>query len=253
MKKLPDTAHNNKIAKPSFHIYKFPGETDLPVNDSLLKSKSFRNIVRYGSSVTYLYLHPFNYRINGIVKRITDIFLSSLIIIFILSWLIPIVAVLIKLNSKGPIFFLQKRNKKNGEVFNCIKFRSMVVNEEADIMPALEDDKRITAIGRFLRRYYIDELPQLFNVFWGDMSLVGPRPHMISDNLRYDFLIKNYAYRHTVKPGITGLSQVMGYTGATADIKKMEKRINMDIFYVRHWSFKLDMFILYKTLFKSKS
>jgi len=129
----------------------------------------------------------------------------------------------------------------------------MLVNAHADIMPAKEHDDRITTTGKFLRRYHIDELPQVFNVLIGDMSLIGPRPHMIYDNLLYDSLIKNYSYRYKAKPGITGLAQVMGYKGPTPDIQKMEKRINMDIFYVRHWSLKLDMVILYRTIFNAIS
>jgi putative colanic acid biosynthesis UDP-glucose lipid carrier transferase len=198
-----------------------------------------------------LLIQPFDYRINRILKRIADLFLATFAIICVLSWLISIVAVLIKLNSKGPVFFLQKRNKRNGKIFNCIKFRSMIINEEADLLPAAENDTRITRVGKFLRKNYLDELPQFFNVLWGDMSVIGPRPHMISDNLRYDELIEHYSYRNRVKPGITGLAQVMGYVGLAADIQKMQDRVNMDIFYVRHWSLKLDITILYHTILKT--
>jgi putative colanic acid biosynthesis UDP-glucose lipid carrier transferase len=117
-------------------------------------------------------------------------------------------------------------------------------------LPATQNDKRITRLGSFLREHYLDELPQFFNVFWGDMSVIGPRPHMVTDNLQYDQMIRNYAYRHKVKPGITGLSQVLGYVGLVDDQKKLAARVNIDIFYVRHWTPKLDLVILYRTLKK---
>src|SRR5215204_5915966 len=185
-----------------------------------------------------------------IIKRSGDIFLSSLVIIGILSWLIPIIALLIKLDSKGPVFFLQKRNKRGGKTFTCIKFRSMIENEDADLLQASADDERITKLGRFLRNHYLDELPQLFNVLFGDMSFIGPRPHMVSDNNKYKELIEFYDYRHKVKPGITGLSQAMGYVGETRNIQAMRDRVQLDIFYVRHWSLRLDMKILWDTIRK---
>jgi putative colanic acid biosysnthesis UDP-glucose lipid carrier transferase len=192
---------------------------------------------------------PLDKASNRIAKRALDIVLSLVVIVCVLSWLTPILAILIWLDSPGPIFFSQRRNKRNGEVFNCLKFRSMVVNNQADILPATENDPRITKLGRFLRRYYIDELPQFFNVFWGDMSVVGPRPHMISDNLRFGEQLDYYYYRHKVKPGITGLAQVMGYVGNVGEHPhKIRDRVRLDIFYWRHWSFKLDWVILVRTL-----
>jgi putative colanic acid biosynthesis UDP-glucose lipid carrier transferase len=185
-----------------------------------------------------------------IIKRSGDIFLSIIVIVGVLSWLIPILALLIKLDSKGPVFFLQKRNKRKGKIFTCIKFRSMIENDDADHLQATADDERITKIGRFLRNYYLDELPQFFNVLAGDMSFIGPRPHMVSDNNKYEELIEFYDYRHKVKPGITGLSQAMGYVGETRNIQAMRDRVQLDIFYVRHWSFLLDMKILLHTLRK---
>lgn len=185
-----------------------------------------------------------------IIKRSVDVFLSSIVIVGILSWLIPIMALLIKLDSKGPVFFLQRRNKKGGEVFTCIKLRSMIENEDADLLQATADDERITKIGRFLRNHYLDELPQFFNVFVGDMSLIGPRPHMVSDNNKYEELIEFYDYRHKVKPGITGLSQAMGYIGETRNIQAMRDRVQLDIFYVRHWSLQIDLKIFWHTIRK---
>ena len=250
MKKLLNTAHN-KITIPSFHVYKFLKEEAYSIDKDIHVSRNLSGIINYKSIATPLHIQPFDYRINRILKRITDIFFATFVIICILSWLIPIIAVLIKLDSKGPVFFLQKRNKKNGKIFTCIKFRSMIINEEADLIPAAENDTRITRIGKFLRHNYLDELPQFFNVLWGDMSVIGPRPHMISENLRYDELVEHYSYRNKVKPGITGLAQVMGYVGSTGDIQKMQDRVNMDIFYVRHWSLKLDITILYHTIRKT--
>ena len=186
-------------------------------------------------------------RFRILAKRIFDIVFSILVIGLFLSWMIPVFALLIKLNSRGPVFFLQKRNKKNGKIFTCIKFRTMIVNDEADTRPSSEFDNRITSVGRFLRNHYLDELPQFFNTLSGDMSIVGPRPHMLSDNRQYAELIDHYPLRHKVKPGITGLAQVMGYTGSNKDILKMKHRVYLDIFYVRHWSLGLDIKILWHT------
>ena len=221
-------------------------ESHLHVNRGLPDILSFKFI-----TTTPLTGKSIDLRINRILKRGFDIFFATIVIFCLLSWLIAIIAILIKLDSKGSVFFLQKRNKKHGEVFTCIKFRSMIINDEADLKPAEENDERITGIGKFLRKNYVDELPQFFNVLWGDMSLIGPRPHMISDNMLYEELVQHYSLRHKVKPGITGLAQVMGYVGSTDDIQKMQERITMDIFYVRHWSFKLDMVILYRTIRKT--
>lgn len=185
-----------------------------------------------------------------IIKRSVDIFLSSIVIVGILSWLAPVMALLIRLDSKGPVFFLQRRNKRGGKVFTCIKFRSMIENDDADLLQASADDERITKLGRFLRNHYLDELPQFFNVFVGDMSFIGPRPHMVSDNNKYEQLVEHYDYRHKVKPGITGLSQAMGYVGETRNIQAMRDRVQLDIFYVRHWSLRLDLKILLHTLSK---
>jgi putative colanic acid biosysnthesis UDP-glucose lipid carrier transferase len=211
----------------------------------------FPHIVNLNAITTPFLTHPLDNIYNRAVKRGLDIFLSLVMITLVLSWFIPIIAILIKLNSRGPVFFLQKRNKRNGELFTCFKFRSMHANAHADTLPAGKNDKRITSIGRFLRRYHLDELPQFFNILWGDMSVVGPRPHMVSDNIKFDDLIKNYAYRNKVKPGFTGLAQVLGYIGETDDIAKMKSRVNMDIFYIRHWSLKLDLTILYRTACKT--
>ena len=212
--------------------------------------EQFASIINLKYITTSFRVQPLDNKANRILKRAADIILSVIIIVTVLSWFIPLMALLIKLDSRGPVFFLQKRNKRNGELFTCIKFRSMIVNEDADILPAEKNDKRITRIGRFLRDHYLDELPQFFNVLWGDMSVIGPRPHMVSDNITYDQMLKNYAYRHKVKPGITGLAQVLGYVGLIDDQQKLEARVNIDIFYVRHWSAKLDAVIFFRTIKK---
>ena len=126
----------------------------------------------------------------------------------------------------------------------------MIINEDADTAPAMEDDNRITALGRFLRKHYLDELPQFFNVWWGDMSLIGPRPHMINDNIKYEELIEHYDYRHKAKPGITGLAQVLGYVGETTNIQRMKDRVQLDIFYIRHWSLFMDIKIFFRTFLR---
>jgi len=194
---------------------------------------------------------PLEFRLNRIIKRSVDLFLSTIFIVFVLSWLTLIIGILIKSDSKGPVFFLQKRNKKNGRIFLCIKFRSMIVNEEADHVQARENDQRITRIGKFLRKYYLDEVPQFINVWLGDMSVIGPRPHMVSDNLKYQDLIGNYSFRSGVKPGITGLAQISGYNGPVTDIEKMKTRVKIDNFYIRHWSLKLDTVILFRMMLKA--
>ncbi len=193
---------------------------------------------------------PLENKFNGIIKRSIDIIISTIIIVCILSWLIPILALLIKLDSKGPVFFLQKRNKNGGHLFTCIKLRTMVVNEEADLVAASDNDQRITRFGNFLRNHYLDELPQFINVLSGDMSIIGPRPHMLSDNSKYEQQVANYSMRHYVKPGITGLAQVLGYSGPVKNIQTIQARIKMDLYYIRHWSPKLDRVIFYRTICK---
>jgi lipopolysaccharide/colanic/teichoic acid biosynthesis glycosyltransferase len=186
------------------------------------------------------YRSPLEKKINLLLKTVFDILLALLLSVLILSWLIPVMALLIKVDSRGPVFFLQKRNKKNGKIFTCIKFRSMH-------QFAGRHNKQITRLGRFLRYYHIDELPQLLNVLLGDMSVIGPRPHMISENLKYSGLVERYDYRHQVKPGITGLAQSLGNFGAIKDLKKVEERTRLDIEYIKNWSFGMDLRIIYRT------
>lgn len=190
---------------------------------------------------------------NQIKKRVFDLVFSGLVILFLLSWLYPILGLLIKLSSKGPVLFTQKRTGVNKVTFNCYKFRSMRPNNESDLRQATEDDPRITRIGKFIRKTNIDELPQFFNVFKGDMSVVGPRPHMLSHTDKYSALIDDYLVRHYVKPGITGWAQISGFRGETDELWKMEKRVEFDKEYINNWSFEWDLVIVWRTIFDLKA
>ncbi len=181
-------------------------------------------------------------------KRAFDVVFSSAVILFIFSWLLPLLSIIIKLNSKGPVFFVQQRTGINNKTFNCIKFRTMKVNHEADTKQAVKNDNRITSIGNFLRKYNIDELPQFFNVLVGNMSVVGPRPHMLKHTEQYSALIEYYKVRHFVKPGITGWAQVNGYRGLTDELWKMQKRVEYDMEYLESWNFLWDIKIIVMTL-----
>jgi len=185
-----------------------------------------------------------------ISKRLFDIVFSSLVILGVFTWLFPVVALIIKLTSRGPVFFMQKRTGINNKTFNCIKFRSMKLNILSDIKQASVNDIRITPFGQFLRTSHIDELPQFFNVFWGQMSVIGPRPHMLKHTEQYSELIEHYLMRHYVKPGITGWAQINGYCGETKELWKMEKRVECDLFYVFNWTFYWDIKIIWRTVFK---
>jgi putative colanic acid biosysnthesis UDP-glucose lipid carrier transferase len=180
-------------------------------------------------------------------KRLFDILGSFLFILFILSWLLPVLAILIKLNSRGPVFFLQKRVGRGGKTFVCYKFRTMIVNPEAHKKQATENDRRVTAIGHFLRKSNIDEFPQFFNVLWGNMSIVGPRPHMHADCHQFSLVVKEYKFRSLVKPGITGLSQIKGYHGHVVSRECISRRYQWDAFYIRNAGFWLDLRIIVTT------
>ncbi|MCK8481799.1 undecaprenyl-phosphate glucose phosphotransferase [Psychroserpens algicola] len=190
---------------------------------------------------------PLEDSFNMVIKRFFDIVFSSLVIIFILSWLTPIIAILIKLESKGPIFFKQSRNGFNYKEFDCYKFRSMTPNKNAHLYQATRGDQRITKIGKFIRKTSIDELPQFFNVLFGDMSVVGPRPHMVSHTNMYAKKIDKFMVRHFVKPGITGLAQISGFRGEVETDKDIIGRVKYDIFYIENWSLLLDLKIITQT------
>ncbi|WP_299114823.1 undecaprenyl-phosphate glucose phosphotransferase [uncultured Winogradskyella sp.] len=184
---------------------------------------------------------------NMVIKRGFDILFSSIVIVFILSWLTPLIAIFIKLESKGPVFFKQSRNGFNYREFDCYKFRSMTPNKDANLYQATRDDQRVTKVGRFIRKTSIDELPQFFNVLFGDMSVVGPRPHMVSHTNMYAKKIDKFMVRHFVKPGITGLAQVSGFRGEVESDKDIIGRVKYDIFYIENWSLLLDIKIIAQT------
>ena len=191
---------------------------------------------------------PFEFAENFYLKRIFDIFFSLFIIIFLLSWLLPILWILVKFESKGPLIFKQPREGLNGEHFTCYKFRSMRINALSDKIHATKNDIRITKLGAFLRRTSMDELPQFFNVLLGDMSVVGPRPHLESLSIEYQKDVEDYLKRHIVKPGITGLAQVSGYRGEIQKKSDIKNRVRLDIFYIENWSFFLDIKIIIQTV-----
>ncbi len=185
---------------------------------------------------------------NQLVKRIFDLAFSFVFSLLVLSWLIPVISLLIILDSKGPIFFVQKRNGQRNVPFGCLKFRTMVVNQEADDKQATKEDSRITRFGKFLRKSSIDEFPQFINVLLGQMSIIGPRPHPIKLNEQFASKITNIMARHYVKPGITGLAQCMGYRGETKTLADMENRVRLDRYYIENWSFWLDIKIIFLTI-----
>ncbi len=193
---------------------------------------------------------PLEIPLNRIIKKVFDYYIAILALILIFPWLFPIIIILIKSSSKGPIFFKQQRTGLENKPFWCYKFRSMKVNELSDSKQATQNDDRITKIGKFLRKSNLDELPQIFNVLKGEMSIVGPRPHMEKHTEEYSAKIKNYLVRHFAKPGITGWAQVNGFRGETKELKQMEDRIEFDIYYIENWSILLDIKIIFKTFFK---
>lgn len=186
---------------------------------------------------------------NSFIKRCFDVLFSLLVIVLFLSWVTPLLAILIKIDSKGPIFFKQKRNGFNFQEFYCYKFRSMKINKQANILQATKNDFRVTKLGKVLRKFSLDELPQFFNVLIGDMSVVGPRPHMIKENEKYKTSIDKFMVRHYVRPGITGLAQTKGFRGEIETDEDIINRIKQDIFYIENWSFILDIKIILVTIF----
>jgi putative colanic acid biosysnthesis UDP-glucose lipid carrier transferase len=182
-----------------------------------------------------------------IMKRALDLLLSILIILLILTWLMPILAILIKLDSRGPIFFKQKRTGFKGKTFNCFKLRTMQVNKAANDLQAAINDPRITRMGKFLRMSNLDELPQFINVLLGQMSIVGPRPHMLTDSEFFAELFPGYYNRYMVKPGITGLAQINGFRGPTPNNRSIYKRLQWDLYYVEHATVGMDIRIIILT------
>ncbi len=182
------------------------------------------------------------------LKRGFDLLVSVVFLCTLFPFFFLIVGMAIKCTSSGPVLFRQKRHGKDGCVFTCLKFRTMRENETADTRPARADDSRITPLGRFLRLTFIDELPQFINVLRGDMSIIGPRPHMLEDTRRFSHKADDYMSRLTVRPGITGLAQVKGYMGEIRTQEDLDGRIRYDLYYIDHWSFSLDIRIFFRTL-----
>lgn len=205
--------------------------------------------MEHGLPILSLRPEPLHRLENRFKKRAFDIFFSSLIIIFLLSWFIPLIALLIKITSEGPIFFKQLRSGKNNEPFLCFKFRSLKVNTESEFKQVEKNDDRYTSIGKILRKTNLDELPQFFNVFQGYMSVVGPRPHMLTHTKEYSNILNQYMIRHFVKPGVTGWAQIHGYRGEIKVREQLIQRVEHDIEYMENWSMWLDVRIIILTIY----
>ena len=213
-----------------------------------VSSRSITNAKFNQTTVLKISSTPLDDPYNASLKRLFDIVFSLGVIIFVFSWLFPIVALFIVIESGFPILFKQERSGRNNELFKCFKFRSMKVNVDADTKQAVKGDPRITRIGRIIRKTSIDELPQFFNVLKGDMSVVGPRPHMVKHTEEYSELVGNFMQRHAIRPGITGLAQVKGYRGEIDDHYLLANRVRLDRFYVNNWSLSFDIKIIIKTV-----
>ncbi|QVY66619.1 undecaprenyl-phosphate glucose phosphotransferase [Polaribacter sp. Q13] len=206
----------------------------------------------YINKVATLYLRaePLESLTSRMTKRACDFVFSLLVLIGIGVWLYPLLAIIIKLNSKGPVLFSQMRSGKDDKPFKCYKFRSMTVNTESDSLQATKNDSRVTSIGRILRKTSLDELPQFYNVLIGNMSVVGPRPHMLVHTESYRKSVQKFMVRHFVKPGITGWAQVTGFRGETKTVQDMKNRAQADIWYIENWNLILDVKILFLTIWQ---
>ncbi|SFQ51046.1 exopolysaccharide biosynthesis polyprenyl glycosylphosphotransferase [Parafilimonas terrae] len=200
-----------------------------------------------GMPVLEQYKEPLKSFYKRLLKRTFDLLVSAIVIVFVLSWLIPLVSLLIKLDSKGPVFFAQVRSGRDNNPFTCLKFRSMHINEVSNTCQAAKEDSRITRVGRFLRKTSLDEFPQFLNVFMGDMSIAGPRPHMLYHTEQYSNAVNHYMVRLYLKPGLTGWAQVNGFRGEIKNIQFMEQRVAHDIWYMENWSLLLDIKIMILT------
>ena len=237
LKELIDYCENNLIR---FKLIPYFG---VPISGRQPNIDSYRGI-----PVVTLRKEPLQLPLNKLFKRIFDVIFSLLALIVLTPLIFPWVAMAIKLNSKGPIFFKQLRSGENNMQFWCYKFRTMAVNELSDKLQATKNDARITRVGKFLRKSNFDELPQFFNVLRGEMSVVGPRPHMLKHTEDYSKLVSKFLVRHFAKPGITGWAQVTGHRGETNEVSDMQKRVEADIWYVENWSFVLDIRIIFMTV-----
>jgi len=234
-----------KFADNNLKVVKFVPEQNTVLNQDL--KRDFYGMV----PVLEFRTIPLDDSFNLVLKRLFDIGFSLLVIVLILSWLTPLLAFLIKIESRGPVFFSQLRNGYNYKSFTCFKFRSMVINDKANVIQVSKADQRITKLGKIMRQTSMDELPQFFNVLMGDMSVVGPRPHMLSHTEMYANKVDKFMVRHFVKPGITGLAQVSGYRGEVETDKDIIGRVKYDIFYIENWSIFLDLKIIIQTIIKA--
>ena len=237
LKEIIDYCENNLIR---FKLIPYFG---IPISGRQPNIDSYRGI-----PVVTLRKEPLQLPFNRMVKRLFDFVFSLVVLALIVPLIFPWVALAIKLNSKGPIFFKQLRSGENNMQFWCYKFRTMAVNELSDKLQANKNDARITRVGKFLRKSNFDELPQFFNVLRGEMSVVGPRPHMLKHTKDYSKLVSKFLVRHFAKPGITGWAQVTGHRGETNEVSDMQKRVEADIWYVENWSFVLDIRIIFMTV-----
>lgn len=226
------------------HIIRF---LSIPTNFNYTKRTMSMQMMA-GLPVFSLHNEPLTSLWNRMIKRSFDLFCSTLFLVFGFPIIFVIFGTWIKLSSPGPIFFRQKRSGLNGKEFWCYKFRSMKVNADSDTVQATKDDPRKTRVGEFMRKTNIDELPQFINVWKGEMSMVGPRPHMLKHTEEYSQIINNYMLRHFVKPGITGYAQVTGFRGETSELWQMEGRVRQDIWYIENWTIALDLWIIAKTI-----
>jgi putative colanic acid biosynthesis UDP-glucose lipid carrier transferase len=233
------------------YLVEFSDENKIEIkfipDSTVVFSKNFKTNYYELFPVLTLQKTPLHDPTIQVIKRTFDIIFSLLIVVCVLSWLTPLLALLIKLESKGPVFFKQSRPGINEEEFSCYKFRSMKLNGLTET-EASKNDPRVTKIGRFIRKTSIDEIPQFFNVLIGEMSVVGPRPHLWSQNVAYGNKVKKYMVRHYVKPGVTGLAQVKGFRGEIETDDDMINRIKFDVFYIENWSFIMDVKIIIQTV-----
>ncbi len=204
--------------------------------------------VRRQATTTAPVFRPLDHVSNRVFKRVFDLIFSSLVLLIIFPPMLLIVGILIKWESRGPVFFRQPRTGYQNETFRMFKFRSMSVNERSGVDQAVRDDPRVTKVGAFLRRTSLDEFPQFINVWLGQMSVVGPRPHMLKHTDQYSEEIHNYNDRHDVKPGVTGLAQIRGWRGPTEELWKMEGRVRNDLKYINNWSPLLDCYCIFRTV-----
>jgi exopolysaccharide biosynthesis polyprenyl glycosylphosphotransferase len=206
-------------------------------------------LISYGTlPVLQIHPGPLSYWYNRLIKRVFDFSLSLFMLIFILSWITLVLYLVSLFGNREGVFFRQRRTCSDGNEFSCIKFRTMRRNKDTTARQASNDDDRVTPVGRILRKYSLDELPQFINVLMGDMSVVGPRPHMLKHTEEYRQLIKRFMLRHTVKPGITGLAQVNGFRGEIINLSDIHNRVENDVYYIENWSFNLDIKIIFLTL-----